>query len=78
MPIIFLSIQATGHVIPLIGWGSEAEGGVYLLDKLNGLNDELGFGEFTAQKKPTIDLLCIDKCRTAAILLVCRSVLPTR
>ena len=61
VPIIFLSIMLTDNPIPSFGMGSRvADGsGVYLLDKLNGLNEELGFTAFTAGNKPLIDLFCI-------------------
>lgn len=60
VPIIFLSILLTNNPIPFIGWGGTmVDGSGYLLDRLNGLNAELGFAAFTAQKKPTIDLVCI-------------------
>ena len=42
VPAIFLSIQMTGNPIPQLGFGSETQDGVYLLDKLNGLHEELG------------------------------------
>lgn len=59
VPIIFLSIMLTNNPIPFFGMGSKTVEGVYLLDKLNGLNTEFGFAEFTSQNKPTIDLFCI-------------------
>ena len=60
VPIVFLSIMLTNNPIPMVGWaGTEAGGSMYLMDKLNGLNQELGFSAFTAQNKPTIDLFCI-------------------
>ena len=38
VPAIFISIQMTGNPIPQLGFGSETQDGVYLLDKLNGLH----------------------------------------
>ena len=58
-PIVFFSIMLTNNPIPFISWGGQTGEGVYLLDKLNTLNEELGFSAFTAQQKPTIDLFCI-------------------
>lgn len=67
IPAIFISIMMTGHVIPQIGFGStlSAEPGVYLLDKLDGLNQQLGFAAYTTGSKSTIDIFFI----TAALML---------
>ncbi len=60
VPIIFLSILLTNNPIPMFGMGGKmADGSMYLLDRLNGLNQELGFSAFTSGNKPTIDLFCI-------------------
>jgi cation/acetate symporter len=60
VPAIFISIQATGHVIPQLGMGGTVAGSeTYLLDKLNGLSTELGFAEYTAGKKSMIDIFAI-------------------
>ncbi len=60
VPIIFLSIQLTNNAVPMFGMGGKvADGSMYLLDRLNGLNQELGFSAFTSGSKPTIDLFCI-------------------
>ena len=56
VPAIFISIQMTGNPIPQLGFGSETQDGVYLLDKLNGLHKELGFGEYTSGEKSKIDV----------------------
>ncbi len=67
VPAIFISLLLTGEVIPQVGFGgSLADGsGEYLLDKLNGLSQELGFGAYTDGRKGTIDVLCI----TAALMV---------
>ncbi|MGV7222429.1 MAG: sodium:solute symporter family protein [Nitrospinales bacterium] len=67
VPAIFISIIMTGNVIPQLGFGSTlADGsGIYLLDKLDNLSVELGFGAYTAGKKSTIDVFCI----TAALMI---------
>ena len=65
VPAIFLSIQMTGNPIPQLGFGSETQDGVYLLDKLNGLHKELGFGEYTSGEKSKIDVFFI----TAALMI---------
>lgn len=60
VPAIFISIQATGNVIPQLGMGGTVAGSdVYLLDKLNGLSTDLGFAEYTAGKKSMIDVFAI-------------------
>jgi cation/acetate symporter len=61
VPAIFISIQMTGNPIPQIGMGSTLSdgSGVYLLDKLDGLNQELGFAAYTNGTKSTTDLLAI-------------------
>ena len=59
VPAIFISIQMTGNPIPQLGFGSETQDGVYLLDKLNGLHKELGFGEYTSGEKSKIDVFFI-------------------
>ena len=65
VPAIFISIQMTGNPIPQLGFGSETQDGVYLLDKLNGLHQELGFGEYTSGEKSKIDVFFI----TAALMI---------
>ena len=59
VPAIFISIQMTGNPIPQLGFGSEAIEGGYLLDKLDGLNEELGFNKYTDNTKPLIDIFAI-------------------
>jgi len=61
VPAVFISIMMTGHVIPQIGFGGAlADGsGVYLLDRLNGLSQELGFLSYTEGHKSTIDVFFI-------------------
>jgi cation/acetate symporter len=61
VPAIFISIQLTGNPVPQLGFGSTlaAEPGVYLLDKLDGLNRELGFTEYTDGSKALIDVFAI-------------------
>lgn len=61
VPAIFISIQLTGNPVPQLGFGGTlaAEPGVYLLDKLDGLNRELGFTEYTDGSKALIDVFAI-------------------
>ena len=67
VPAIFISILITGNAIPQLGlMGKVADGsGLYLLDRLNGLNEELGFNLYTDGSKSTIDVFFI----TAALML---------
>ena len=59
VPAVFISIQMTGNPIPQLGFGSEAIEGGYLLDKLDGLNEQLGFNKYTDNTKPLIDIFAI-------------------
>jgi len=67
VPAIFISFMVTGHVIPQIGFGATLSdgSGTYLLDKLDGLHEALGFMAYTAGKKSTIDMFFI----TAALMV---------
>ena len=65
VPAILISIQMTGQVIPQIGFGSElVNGGGYLLDRLDGLSEQLGFAVYTQGQKTTQDVFFI----TAALM----------
>lgn len=61
IPAIFISIMLTGNPIPQLGFGSGlSDGSGYLLDKLDGLNEALGFSAYTGSgTKSLIDVLCI-------------------
>ncbi len=67
VPAIFISLLLTGIPVPQIGFGSTlADGsGTFLLDRLDGLTTELGFGAYTAGRKGTLDVLAI----TAALMV---------
>ena len=68
VPAIFISILMTGKVIPQIGFGSElteAFGGGYLLDRLDGLSEQLGFPTYTEGQRSTRDVFFI----TAALMI---------
>jgi len=66
VPAIFISIQLTGHVLPQIGFGSTLEGtDTFLLERLDGLNQELGFAAYTVGSKSVFDVFCI----TAALMV---------
>ncbi len=61
VPAIFISIMMTGIPVPQIGFGSTLSdgSGMYLLDRLDGLTEELGFGRYTDGRKSTLDVLAI-------------------
>jgi cation/acetate symporter len=59
VPAIFISFQLTGHFIPQLGFGGTLSDGTYLLDKLDGLNVELGFAEYTSGSKSMLDVFAI-------------------
>jgi len=65
VPAIFISLLMTGNPIPQLGFGGSIEGGVYLLDKLDGLSTELGFAQYTEGAKPMVDVFFI----TAALMV---------
>jgi cation/acetate symporter len=65
VPAIFISIQMTGNPIPQLGFGSEGQDGIYLLDKLDGLSRDLGFHEYTSGSKSKLDVFFI----TAALMI---------
>ncbi|MBK9686258.1 MAG: cation acetate symporter [Saprospiraceae bacterium] len=61
VPAIFISLALTGNVFPQIGFGSTLNdgSGVYLLDKLDTLNTDLGFAAYTDGTKSVIDVFAI-------------------
>ena len=67
VPAIFLSMLMTGNPVPQLGFGSTLSDGsnIYLLDKLDKLSSDLGFGAYTEGNKSTIDIFFI----TAALMV---------
>lgn len=66
VPAVFTSIMMTGHVFPQIGMGSTISGSdVYLMDRLEGLTQELGFNSYVDGSKSTVDVFFI----TAALMV---------
>lgn len=61
VPAFFISIAMTGNVIPQLGFGGTITDGseMYLLDKLDGLHQELGFAEYTSGTKSMTDVFAI-------------------
>ncbi len=65
VPAIFISILITNNPIPQLGFGDQISGSsTYLLEKLDRLNVELGFDEYTSNTKSNIDVFFI----TAALM----------
>lgn len=67
IPAIFIAMAMTGNVIPqlgLIGDYTVGEQTVPFLQKLNNINIELGFQQYTSGKMSTINMFCI----TAALM----------
>jgi len=69
IPAIFISVMLTGNALPQLGLIGNyikdgAENTLPLLEKLNGLNKELGFAEYTGGVKDKWDFFCI----TAALM----------
>ncbi len=67
IPAIFIAMALTGNVVPQLGLiGDFTAGGEALpfLEKLNNINSELGFAEYTSGKLSTMNMFCI----TAALM----------
>ncbi len=65
VPAIFISILITGNPIPQVGFGDTLnDSSIFLLDKLDQVTIDLGFGAYTENTKTNIDLFCI----TAALM----------
>jgi cation/acetate symporter len=54
VPAIYISLQMTGNPIPQVGFGSKGTDGVYLLEKLNLLSQDLGFDAYTSIDKENL------------------------
>ncbi len=67
VPVFFISIQLTGHWLPQLGFGSylSSDPSLYLLDKLDGLHEALGFTAYTDGSKSMQDVFFI----TAALMV---------
>lgn len=61
VPAIFISFQATGNPIPMFGMGDTlaSQPDTYMLDKLDGLSQELGFSAYTEGSKSLVDVFAI-------------------
>ncbi|MEX2470869.1 MAG: sodium:solute symporter family protein [Gemmatimonadota bacterium] len=60
VPAIFLSLMITGNPVPQLGFGGvDQASGLPLLERLNGLHQELGFAPYTDGTKSTLDVFFI-------------------
>jgi cation/acetate symporter len=60
IPAIFISLQLTGNAVPQIGLGGmDLASGTPLLDRLDQVVTDLGFGAFTAQKDSTLNMFLL-------------------
>jgi cation/acetate symporter len=67
IPAVYIAIALTNNFIPqlgLIGNFTAGDSAVPFLEKLNNINTELGFAEYTSGSMSTIDMFCI----TAALM----------
>lgn len=67
VPAFFISFLITGNPIPQLGLGSTVDdgSGLYVLQKLDLVLQDMGFGAYTDGSKSTIDVFCI----TAALMI---------
>ena len=64
LPAVFIAMTLTGNVIPQLGFIGDyqgADGSVPFLEKLNNINTELGFAQYTDGSLSTIDMFCINR-----------------
>lgn len=60
IPAIFISLNLTGTPFPQLGLGAHlSDGSGFMLDRLNQVVTDLGFAEYTAGNKSTIDIFAI-------------------
>ena len=61
VPAVYISLMLTDNPIPQLGFGADLvdEPGMSLLDKLDGLSEELGFNKYTQGQKGTMDTFFI-------------------
>ncbi|MBL3655526.1 sodium:solute symporter family protein [Fulvivirga sediminis] len=65
VPAIFIALQLTDTLLPQLGFVGTLKDGSFLLDKLDGLHQELGFAAYTSGSKDVFDVFCI----TAALMI---------
>ncbi|MDA9329099.1 VC_2705 family sodium/solute symporter, partial [Flavobacteriales bacterium] len=61
VPAVYISLMLTDNPIPQLGFGADLvdEPGISLLDKLDGLSEELGFNKYTEGQKGRMDTFFI-------------------
>jgi len=66
IPAVFAALALTGNLSPQLALiGTATEGSVPILEKINTINTQLGFSEYTAGKMSTLNMFCI----TAALMI---------
>ena len=65
VPAIFLSLMIAGNPLPQLGLGGANEAGTWVLERLDGLQHDLGFSSYTDYQGSMINIVCI----TAALML---------
>ena len=65
VPAIFLSLMIAGNPLPQLGLGGANEAGIWVMERLDGLQAELGFSAYTDYDWSMINIVCI----TAALML---------
>ncbi|MDG2291985.1 MAG: cation acetate symporter, partial [Phycisphaerales bacterium] len=65
VPAIFLSMMIAGNPLPQLGLGGANEAGIWVMERLDGLQAELGFSSYTDYDWSMINIVCI----TAALML---------
>ena len=67
IPAIYISMILTGNIVPQLGFigSTVGETAEPLLGKINRINTELGFSEYTSGTKSTLNMFCI----TAALMV---------
>ncbi len=58
VPAVFIAFQLTGNPLPQLAFGSKVDD-MYMLQKLDLIIQDLGFGAYTAGTKETIDVMAI-------------------
>jgi cation/acetate symporter len=64
VPAIFLALRMSGSPLPQWGMGAQPSGAPSVLERLDGLNRELGFASYTDGGGSLVDMLCV----TAALM----------
>ena len=65
IPAVFASLILTGNIVPQLGIIGQTENGVPILEKIDQINTQLGFSEYTQGSMSKLNLFCI----TAALMI---------